>query len=47
MLAPLYKYNYFDVSKLGIAQKVSYKILKQIVNTKRYKDIQMYNYKYI
>lgn len=43
----LYKYNYFDVSKLGIAQKVSYKILKQIVNTKRYKDIQMYNYKYI
>ena len=43
----LYKYNYFDVSKLGIAQKVSYKILKQIVNTKRYKHIQMYNYKYI
>lgn len=43
----LYKYNYFDVSKLGIAQKVSYKILKQIVNIKRYKDIQMYNYKYI
>ena len=43
----LYKYNYVDVSKLGIAQKVSYKILKQIVNTKRYKDIQMYNYKYI
>ena len=43
----LYKYIYFDVSKLGIAQKVSYKILKQIVNTKRYKHIQMYNYKYI
>ena len=43
----LYKYNYFDVSKRGIAQKVSDKIVKQIVNTKRYKDIQMYNYKYI
>lgn len=39
--------TFFAVSKLGIAQKVSYLILKQIVHTKRYKDILMYNFRYI
>ena len=43
----LEKYSYFEISKLGIAQKVSYQLLKQVVNTVRYKDVLMYNFKYI
>lgn len=43
----LNKYNYFEVCKYGIAQKISYKILKRIVNTKRYRDVFMYNFEYI
>lgn len=43
----LEKYNFFEVSKLGIAQKVSYLLLKQVVNTIRYKDVLMYNFNYI
>ena len=43
----LEKYSYFEISKLGIAQKVSYQLLKQVINTVRYKDVLMYNFKYI
>ena len=39
--------NYFEVSWYGIAQQVSYNILKSIVNTIRYKDVLLYNFLYI
>lgn len=41
------KYKFREVAKLGIAQKESYKILKEIYLTNRYKDVLMYAYKYI
>lgn len=38
--------TYKEISKLGIAQKDSYKILKNIYDSTRYKDVLMYNYVY-
>jgi hypothetical protein len=43
----LKKYKFKEVAKYGMAQKDSYKILKEIVNTKRYKDVLVYGYKYV
>lgn len=36
-----------DIKKYGIAQAESYNILKLIVDSKRYKNVLMYNYAYI
>ena len=38
--------NYFTISKLGLAQQISYNILKSVVNTNRYKDVLLYNFVY-
>lgn len=43
----LKKYTLKEVAKYGIAQKESYKLLKKIVDTKRFKDVGVYAYKYI
>ena len=41
------KYTLKDAKKLGFAQKDSYKIIKEIIDSKRYKDILVYGYRYI
>lgn len=43
----LNKYKLKETSKYGIAQKDAYRCLKAVVNTKRYKDIEIENYVYI
>lgn len=43
----LNKYTLKETSKYGIAQRDAYKLLRVIVNTKRYKSIEMFNYIYI
>ena len=40
-------YSIKDAAKLGIAQKDSYKIIKELIGTKRYRDILVYNYEYV
>ena len=37
----LEKYSYFEISKLGIAQKVSYQLLKQVLKNTKKKIILM------
>ena len=41
------KYKYDDVIKYGVAQKESFLILKSIYNSKRYRNILVYGYKYV
>ena len=41
------KYTLKDAAKLGIAQSDSYKIVESIIDSKRYKDIIVYGYRYI
>ena len=43
----LKQYTYRETKKEGIAQKDAYKIIQVLKNSKRYKDIQLYNYIYI
>lgn len=43
----LNKYNLKDISKYGIAQRDSYKIIKEVVNCNRYKDVIVYGYQYV
>jgi len=43
----LKKYTYKETKKEGIAQKDAYKIIKILKDSKRYKNIQIYNYIYI
>ena len=47
LLKFLDKYKLKDAKKLGFAQADSYKIIEKLVNTKRYKDILVYGYRYI
>lgn len=39
-------HSFKDIKKLGIPQKNGYKLIKQIMNKKRYKDIILHNYVY-
>ena len=41
------KYTIKQASKLGFAQKDSYKIIKEVINSKRYRDVVVYGYRYI
>ena len=40
------KYTYKEVAKYGIAQKDSYEVIKHVVNSKRYRNVLVYNYFY-
>lgn len=41
------KYSLKDAAKLGVAQKDSYRLIKELIGTKRYKDVIVYGYRYI
>lgn len=43
----LHTHNQKEISKLGRAQKDAYKLLKLLIDSKRYKDILLSNYRYI
>lgn len=43
----LKQYTYKETKKEGIAQKDAYKTIKLLINSKRYKDILIYNYIYV
>ena len=43
----LRKYTIKNAAKLGIAQTDSYKIIKEIIGLKRYRDVLVYNYRYV
>ena len=40
------KYSFKDAKKLGFAQRDSYKIIKEIINSKRYSEVLVYGYRY-
>jgi len=39
-------HNFKDIKKLGIPQKNGYKVLRKVVNKKRYRDVLLHNYVY-